>query len=272
MKFSKIVAAVTLAVAGMVANAGVIPIDDFNIDGPVLSQSTIGTSGMVWQTGDMVGGSREMQVTKASGPSGKAVVFDVSGGTLNYSSAVSTTGTGYIRWDGNANGLLDFDLHKNYSGFSELNILTNFSDGNFSYELTFWSDPTHYSSVAGRAASVGENGPLDGYTFPAPHTFVFFDKWFTTGGTQASPVSVLVEPHVSGSTTYFYIDAWCGAGGCADFADVNAITAIIDPNALKQSLDMSIDAAYLIPEPGSLALMGLGLIGLAGVASRRKQK
>lgn len=62
----------------------------------------------------------------------------------------------------------------------------------------------------------------------------------------------------------------CGTGGCVDLANVNAIEAVIDPNAKRTALDLTLNNVNLVPEPASGALAALGLGGL--FALRRKKQ
>jgi hypothetical protein len=264
MRFSKMLAVAALAAATFAASAATITIDTFNTSGPVLTQNTIGSSLLTAQSGPgMIGGAREMRVSKiagvTAGNSGK-VNFEVSDGVLDYNSGNAATGMGYIRWDGLADGLEDFGLNANMTGLNVIEITSPFSDGGFSFNITLWNSLTQYSAITGVAAPVRGAGKVG--EFPANHTFSFFSNWF------AAPQAIVLPPNPF-FPAGFNFTSTCGADGCVNFADVDAITSEFGGT---QAIDFTITSAqYKVAEPGSLALTGLGLLGV-GFLRKRKQK
>lgn len=214
-----------------------------------------------------IGGSRELSVTRIAG-TGQSQV-EVAGDTFMFSNTTRTAGTATIRWDGVANGSDDFGLAANLLN-SVIQVNTLESDGNFSYSITLWDSANKYSTVVGRAASVGD-GP--GYFFSAPHTFQFASNWFSTTGTQANPVHILNDIS-NGFGFPIFIDAFCATGGCVDLTNVKAISATIDQFGERRSLDLTLGTVQTVssvPEPSSVALFLAGLGAVGFVSFRKKQ-
>lgn len=252
----KAVALSALMAVGVAANAAVT-IDLFSTDQAKLTDTTIGSpvfseAGNALDT-TIIGGFRDLMVEKKTDPflTGGEASIGVSGGILNFSTDSTVTGTGTVRWDGGGNaggalnptGLGGLNIGSPFSDSFEL--LTVFSDAGFTFVLEAYTDATTWSRVTLQSNA----HPLN---FPGTATLIplaaFLDCGFNAGG-------ITVE---------------CGGTGPVDFSNVGALQAVIDPLGEFTSLDLSLNQVTVVPEPSSIALVGLALLG--GFAASRRRK
>lgn len=274
-KFAKMALAAAIAGFGLVAQAGIV-IDNFsvaqgtNVDEVLLFDATVANASGFYQsvngsTSDIVGGQRDLYVEKTSGGSGR-VEASVENGLYRYSTPTGAAGTGFLKWDGqneanvntiqsgtqasflstlDAIGLGGLNLNAGGNAFL-INVIE--SDIGFDFAMTVFTDATHWTTLVLAAAAhhLGVPGP-------DPIHFADFE-----GATDA-------VGSVIGSGAFRVT----GSGGAANLSNVGALLAQVNFSGDIGTVDLSIADVTTVPEPESLALVGLGLLGLA--ATRRRK-
>lgn len=200
--------------------------------------------------GTIFGGYREVYAFKDGFPSGDdvaGVTTSVFGGRARFSSDDASYGYGFIRWDGAAVTNNATDLTTNTFGASTSTSLGNLFDFGIGFEVVYNSDAAFDIEILVYTAS---------------------GKIWIAGQPVADTNNADVTDKILFSEFVDITDLTTPAGDA--FKDVRAIEVLFNGERLNLGrLDMNFAPPVGIPEPGSLALAGLALLGV-GVARRRK--
>ncbi|MES2048959.1 MAG: PEP-CTERM sorting domain-containing protein [Pseudomonadota bacterium] len=256
------------------ANAGVIDlfsepilqsVTDTTVTGAVVSQFGLGAN--------ILGGYRDLSIDMVAGAGGTHNAnLEVAGGNLSWSNSTNVRSVAKVQWDGNdaaTPGAL------NYTGLGGVNLtagcgvgpckifnaLINSADLGFNYQIGIYTDASNYTLLdSGTLFGIGD-GLFD---TPGPYNANYDFDWFalSSGNYNLGGLPFTITKVGSGANLTNV--------GAIEFVMFNTGVCYQSGITCSASVDLEIDSLTTVPEPTSLLLFGLGLVGLASLR-RRKQ-
>lgn len=254
------VAATALVSVGSAAHAGVI-IDLFDGAAQSVATSTLGAS-VNNQSGpnpNVIGQYRDLSITKTFDNVGTVNTGESSlasgGGVLQLDNATGNESLGVVTWDGindagiagalvNTTGLGGIDL--TLGGANALLASIVAADLGFDYKIRVWDMLGNASTLSAEVQFAVQ--PSDGVT--ADYQF----NWFNLA---------------NGAYLIDGLAFTIAKTGIIDFTQIGALQLELT-NTDTISVDLAIGQIQAIPEPGTLALVGAALFGVAAAGRRRK--
>jgi len=233
---NKLLAVSLMSILAPCAAFATMYVDHFDdpVGGQSLTQTAVGTSAsFVSGLGtSAMGGSRYVEVTKTGG-SGGSHAIDINNGAypsvMADSLEAGATGFSRLIWDGNSNNTIEYTMP-----------LIDFTQGGINsaiaIRILFNDQPGNIT------LNFGDGTVNNNYTLTAPDYYSTF------------PMDIIIP-----------FSAWTGV----DFTQIRGGGMLVD---LLQSEDLLIDfvaAVNPVPEPGTLALLGVGMLCLAVYGKRR---
>lgn len=283
-------AVIMLPALGLFAiNAQANFIDLFSEGGQVVSDVTNGAEvddaenfSEVGAYGSILGGYRDIKVdtltdgidlggdAKCSvGDSCTTMSVNTTANTLSFNNDAGVEGVGIIQWDGQDNSSdltinstgdgtnLGDGFHENFitqdgcgAGCNRFTVEVLEADQDFIFTIGVYTDATHWTEFD--LVSSGIVGVKE---------FLFSDFQIAALCGVGSGVVPGVAAMRCGSAN--------GGYGVVDFTDVNAMQMVFNVGGGTTAVDLRIGAVEKIPEPGVLALFGLGLAAAGAVRRRR---
>jgi len=237
-KFGGFVFVTTLAFSFLITieSAKAITIDTFDVTSNSItanSGSSFPVSSSTVAASEAIGGSRKLEILSVTGPSNATLEVITGGqGLLALSNSFGTSSTARVTWDAFGGGLGGVDLTESGSSDSIGLDLVAIDQGNVSLTVTI----------------------------------------FETSGAGGAFASLLLPSAVVGQNVFEFNTFTNFANVSFDLVDKITldITAGVASD-LGVDFFETLEAPPVIPEPATVGLLGIGLVGLGGMYLRRRK-
>lgn len=265
MKLNTLASALLVSTLGFSAAANATIIDLFSDPSPAVTvtDSTANATAVAaldqGPYADVIGGYRDVIVNmNVAGFPGTKSEATVGEGYFTFSNGSGVDGTATVQWDGmDGSAALDVDglgganlVHQigcESSGCNAFTALVLLADQGFEYQITVHDMAGNWSTL------------ISDTLFPvgSPYDSHYYFDWF----------NLAAGFHFLDGLPFVIVSS----GGTVDFEDIGAMEFVVNTNGTV-AVDLTLDAVSKtkLPEPGTLALLGIGLLGASLVGRRRK--